>query len=48
MKVQANNTKELITFFSWTMFFFFLSENDKWIRLDSRVFFGQSKCDGIT
>lgn len=23
MKVQANNTKELIIFFSWTMFFFF-------------------------
>lgn len=22
MKVQTNNTKELITFFSWTMFFF--------------------------
>lgn len=28
--------------------FFFVWIWLKWIRLDSRVFFGQSKCDGIT
>lgn len=31
-----------------TTVFFFVWIWLKWIRLDSRVFFGQSKCDGIT